>query len=306
MQLIASNHTFVEKKQLEKILIVINPKAGKGRIKDSRSLIAGMLEKHFEVEFLDWESPDSDITGAVRQNIAHYRYSCVVAAGGDGTVNRTAKALTGKNIPMGIIPLGSGNGLARHLNIPMNLENAAKYIIIGKTRQIDTCTINDEPFFCTAGAGFDAHVGKLFSQSEKRGFSSYLKIVAGEFKSYKPQKYRIKIDEKFYELCAFLITVANAGQYGNNAYIAPLADISDGLMDVTVLKPFGIIHAPALAGRLFLKKIHKSSKIISFKATAVEIVREEEGCVHFDGEPAVMGKELNFKIHPLSLKIIVP
>jgi diacylglycerol kinase (ATP) len=291
---------------LKSILVVINPKAGVKKKLSIDSKINELLGKDFKIHLQWWEGPDFDITTAIAERMKVEEYDYVIAAGGDGTVNRTAKALINKNIPLAILPLGSGNGLARHFKIPMNLKKAADVIIQGKTLVMDTCTMNNENFFCTAGTGFDAHIGHLFSTSGKRGFATYTKIVGKEFINYKPSSYRIVIDGKEITRKAFLVTIANANQYGNNVYIAPQANISDGLLDVVVLKPFGLIHAPALASRLFLKNFDKALKTEIIKAKEVVIYRDDNSPVHFDGEPAVMGKELHFKIIPKSLRIIVP
>lgn len=291
---------------MKNILVVINPKAGVKSKQSIDSKINDLLGKDFTIHFQWWEGPDFDITTAIDDRIKAEKFDCVVAAGGDGTVNCTAKTLINKEITFAILPLGSGNGLARHFKIPMNLRNAADIIIKGKTMEMDTCKMNEENFFCTAGTGFDAHIGYLFSKAAKRGFATYTKIVGKEFMNYKPSTYRIVADGKTMNRRAFLVTVANANQYGNNVFIAPGASVSDGMMDLIILKPFGLIHAPALASRLFLKNFDKAMKTEVVKAKEIVIYREKDNPVHFDGEPSIMGKELYFNIIPKSLRIIIP
>ncbi len=291
---------------MKKLLVVLNPIAGARRKINLEERVREWMGLSFEVSFLYWETADFDITLAIKNRIKEERFEIVVAAGGDGTVNRTARALVNSDTAFAILPLGSGNGLARHFKIPMNLENAACVIAKGKVIKMDTCQINDENFFCTAGTGFDAHIGDLFANSGKRGFSTYTKIVGREFKNYKSSDYKIIADGKEINVKAFLVTVANANQYGNNVYISPDADITDGLMNVVVLKPFGLIHAPALASRLFLKNMHKATLVETFKAKQVDVFRNDSGPIHFDGEPFVMGNELRFRIFPNSMQIIVP
>ena len=291
---------------MKKLLVVINPKAGIKSKLNLNSKIVHWFGEHFELSFLLWESAEFDITSVLIQRLSNEKFDCVIAAGGDGTVNRTAKALVNTGIPFAILPLGSGNGLARHFKIPMNIEKAVKVISEGKIIEMDTCTINNESFFCTAGTGFDAHIGLLFANAGKRGFATYGKIVFKEFNNYQSEEYRIVADGKEMVRKAFLVTIANANQYGNNTFIAPLADITDGLMDVMILKPFNLLHAPSLAGRLFLKNIHKSVKIETIKAKEVFIYRKNADPVHYDGEPAQMQNILHFKIVPRSLMIHVP
>jgi diacylglycerol kinase family enzyme len=146
----------------------------------------------------------------------------------------------------------------------------------------------------------------LFANAGKRGFLTYMKIVSREFKNYQTSNYKIIADGNEININAFLVTVANANQYGNNVYIAPNADTTDGLMNVVILKPFGLIHAPTLAGRLFFKNMHKAALVETFKAKEVDIIRMKSGPIHYDGEPSIMGSELKFRILPESLRIIVP
>jgi len=291
---------------LKKILVVINPKAGVRSKLNLKSKIVHWFGEHFEISFLIWESAEFDISSVLIQRLSKEKFDVVIAAGGDGTVNRTAKALVNTGIPFAILPLGSGNGLAHHFKIPMNIEKAVRVITNGKVIDMDTCTINDESFFCTAGTGFDAHIGHLFAKAGKRGFATYSKIVFQEFNNYHSDEYRIVTDGREIVRKAFLVTVANANQYGNNTFIAPQADVTDGLMDVIILKPFRLVHAPSLVGRLFLKNIHKSAKIETIKAKEVIIYRKNADPVHFDGEPAQMQNVLHFKIVPRSLSIYVP
>ena len=295
----------INNEQLKKILFVINPKAGvKARINIAES-INKWLDGKALAEFLYWENASFDISKAVTEKIKKENFDAVVAVGGDGTVNNVARALINTNIPFGILPLGSGNGLARHLKISMNLQKAINVIIDGNAKLIDYCTINNVQFFCTSGVGFDAHIGQLFANSIKRGFKTYTKIVFSEFKKYKAEKYKIIADGKEINTEAFLITIANANQYGNNAFISPLSNISDGLMDVVILKPFNLIYSPLIVSRLFLKKMHNSKFVQTFKAKNVIIYRNEQKPIHFDGEPYIMGKELIFKIFRNSLKAII-
>lgn len=291
---------------MKKILFVINPKAGvRAKINLSESIIKWLNNKAIP-EYLYWENINVDISNVITEKIKQNNFDAVIAVGGDGTVNNVAKALIGNNLPFGILPMGSGNGLARHLKIPMNLQQATNVIIKGNTTKIDSCTINNIPFFCTAGMGFDAHIGQLFANSKTRGFKTYTKIVSSEFKKYKAEEYTINADGVEIKTKAFLITIANANQYGNNAFISPLSNISDGLMDIVILKPFNFIYSPLIISRLFLKKTHNSKFVQTFKAKKIIVYRNEKKPIHFDGEPLIMGNELHFNIINNSLNVIVP
>ena len=286
-----------------KILFIVNPKAGKkisGRLIETikREFPAGIYS-----EIAIWK--DRAHFEEIRQNLKAENFTDAVAVGGDGTVNQVASAVLNTGITLGIVPAGSGNGLARSLGLSMKPEDAIRQIATGKTTLIDSGTVNGIAFFCTAGVGFDAHIGKLFATSSKRGLRSYVKITLKEFSSYKAKNYKIIIDGKETERKAFLITVANAGQYGNNFYIAPQAKLNDGLFHVVVLKPFHLLRGIAAVLKVLGRKAHRSGIIETFSGKEIIIKREGPDSIHFDGEPGLQGTELKYTIYPKSLKVIV-
>jgi diacylglycerol kinase family enzyme len=195
--------------------------------------------------------------------------------------------------------------LARHLKIPLDPKKALQLISKGNIMQMDYGKINDRLFFCTTGVGFDAHIGHVFANTKSRGFANYLKATVSEFMNYKPKRYEIRINKKTIIRRAFLITVANASQYGNNAHIAPKAMVNDGQMEVAIMSQFPIHSAPILGARLFLKTIDKSNYIETYSCHKLTIRRKHSGVVHFDGEPGKMGKELKIKIFPKGLNVFV-
>lgn len=230
----------------------------------------------------------------------------VVAVGGDGTINEVAKGLVGSDVSLGIIPAGSGNGLANYLKIPLPRKLAIDVINRGKVSSIDTGMINDRMFVSIAGVGFDGLIAKRFEKSKLRGFVSYLKLVAEEYPRYKPKKYLLQLDDKTVESDALFIAFANSDQFGFNASIAPEAKIDDGLLDVVIVEKPQIIGLPYLASLLYWRKIEKSKYIKTIKARQVKIQTKNVGWVNIDGEPVEMGEDLLVKVHPLSLKVLVP
>lgn len=192
---------------------------------------------------------------AVRQHA-----DIVVAIGGDGTINEVGRSLVHTNTSMGIIPCGSGNGLARHLHIPLDPKRPLTYSTRIR-KKIDYGIIDSHPFFCTCGVGFDAFVSLKFADSGKRGLATYLENTLRESLTYKPETYTIENSSGTVSYKAFLIACANASQYGNNAYIAPQASLTDGMMDVTILEPFTVLDVPALSFQLFNKTIDQNSRI---------------------------------------------
>ena len=229
----------------------------------------------------------------------------VVAVGGDGTVNEVARAIVHSDTVLGIIPCGSGNGLARHLLLPLNVRKAIDVINRCEVRQLDYGIINDYPFFCTCGMGFDAFVSMKFAEAGKRGPITYVENVLREGLKYKPETYTIEDESGTLQYKAFLISCANASQYGNNAYIAPQASMSDGLMDVIIMEPFDVFEAPQISIEMFSKTLDKNSKIKTFRTRHLHIHRDKPGVIHYDGDPVMTGADIDIELKPKGINIIV-
>lgn len=293
------------------ICFIVNPISGVGRQKVIEKLIDEQLDRSlFDYEIAYTKAAKHAIE--LSRDAASRKIDIVVAVGGDGSVNEISKGLINTSSAMAIIPTGSGNGLARHLNIPLNLKKAMEVINSGKQITIDTIQMNEETFANVAGVGFDAHIGWEFSKFGKRGFSSYVKVITRELPKYKAQDFELIIDAclpdrqgKSIIRNAYLISFANGSQWGNNTYIAPTADITDGLMDIAILKDFKFFNAIAIGYRLFAKSLDKSSFLEIIKAKEV-IVKQKGIIAHVDGEPIEVGNEIRIKVIPLSLKVIVP
>lgn len=285
-----------------KYAFVINPNAGVKKKLNIEKFIESNFPKSLSYDIIIWEDAD-DITPISKQ-IQQNQYQFVIACGGDGTVNMVAALLVHTQIALGILPLGSGNGLARSNGIPMNLLKALDVIVKGQTKVIDSGTINTHPFFCTAGIGFDALIAHKFAESTKRGFITYFKTSVSEFFKYKPLTYAINVDEKIIKTSAFLITVANAGQWGNDVYIAPAAKLNDGLFHISILKPFPLMTLPFFGVKLFSKKADTFKYLESIIGKKVEIEFDHQLPAHYDGEPLVANGKISIEMFPLSLRII--
>lgn len=287
----------------KRIAFIINPNSGADRKTDRAELIRSMLSDTYEHEIIPWKNVgDRD---AIFGRVKSESFDVAVAVGGDGTVSQLADALCGTNVALGIVPFGSGNGLARHLGVPMDRAAAMKLLETGVVKKIDRGRINGHSFVCTAGVGFDARIGKLFAESTKRGFATYAQMTMKEYNSYKPEQYTIEVDGKKYERTAFLLTVANAGQYGNNAWIAPKANACDGILHLSLLKPFSWWNMPGIAAKMFGKTLDTSPFLETFTGRKIRILRREPGPAHYDGEPATMGTELIATIEPAALNVVV-
>ena len=214
-------------------------------------------------------------------------------------------ALTQTDTAMGILPCGSGNGLARHLNLPMNLKKCIDILNYCDIKKLDYGIINEHPFFCTCGMGFDAFISMKFAEAGKRGPITYMQKVLEEGLRYEPETYVIEDEDGTHSYKAFLVSVANASQYGNNAYIAPQASMSDGLLDVIIMEPFDLIDAPQVAIELFNKTLDKNLKIKTFRSKHIHIHRKSEGIIHYDGDPITSSADVDISIVPKGINIIV-
>lgn len=288
-----------------KILALINPISGtlnKDSLPKSIDKIIDSEKFETEIKYTEHANHAYELSKEAAAN----GYYGVLAIGGDGTVNEVASALCDTETALGIIPLGSGNGLARHLRIPLNIDKAISIINENHIENFDYCTANDRKFFCTCGLGFDAQVSSTFAKRGKRGPVGYFQSAISEYIKYRSQTYKITSSNGIITEKAFIIACGNASQYGNNAYITPNADMQDGEIDVTVMLPITPFDTAMLGLLLFSKHIDQDVNIISFRTADLSIERESEGIMHLDGEPVNMPKTIEIKCHKGGLKIFVP
>lgn len=278
------------------MLFIVNPISGRRR---KNMIISHLRTKGFKVVCTEYAGHAEKLARETEAKV-------VVAVGGDGTVNEVARGIAGTDKTLGIIPCGSGDGLALHLGISRYYRRALKTILNGKTHKIDTATINDRPFFSVCGVGFDAVVSERFANSGKRGLANYIEQGLKTWREYTPEKYIINIDGKEWENEAALITVGNSSQWGNNAKIAPLADISDGYLDITIVDMFGVIDIPALSYLLMTGRLDHNQKVHCHRGRHITITRKVTGPAHADGDWFIAGTTLDIRIHPESLKVLVP
>ena len=291
---------------MKKIAFIVNPISGTGR----KTTILKYLKRIFvasrgyDAEFYSTTGPGDAYRAAVEYK--DRGYDIVVAVGGDGTVNQVAKGLVNSDSKLAVIPVGSGNGLARHLKIPLQYQRAVDVILKEHTQNIDAGKINDEIFFCTAGLGFEAVVGDKFNSSKNRGLMTYLEFCAKEYVNYRREKYTISIPGYEFSTKAFLITFANCAQWGNNVFIAPNASISDGMLDMVVWKRAPLVTMPILTAGLLMKTIQYSEFVDTFRCKEVKITRQSEGLIQFDGESRMMEQEISVSVLHHAVKAIVP
>ena len=287
----------------KRIVFVVNPISGT----QGKKAILKWIDERLDRSLYDYSIVKTEYAGHATQiaaNALTEKVDVVVAIGGDGTINEIARSLVHTDTALGIIPCGSGNGLARHLRIPMEPKAAIDILNRGCELCIDYGKINNIPFFCTCGVGFDAFISLKFADSGKRGLLTYLENSLHESLRYQPETYEIENEEGTMKYKAWLIACGNASQYGNDAYIAPQASLTDGLMDVTIMEPFTVLDVPSLSFQLFNKTIDQNSRVKTMRAKKIKIHRVNDGVMHFDGDPLMAGKELEVEIIPAGLRVI--
>ena len=284
---------------------ILNPISGPNRNPlKIRQLIDSIFKKF---SLFTYEIIETEYAGHARilaKKCAEQSIDCVVAIGGDGTVNEIASGLVGTNCALGIIPAGSGNGFARNLKIPLDHKEAIEFLCHANQTKIDSGKMNEHFFLGVAGAGFDAHISECFSKVKTRGKLPYFKLSAIEFFKYRPKLYQIKIDKNEFSIEAFLVTVANSREYGNGALIAPKADSKDGSLDLCIIKKFPLYYVPILIKHLFSGTIDQSKYVSYHKGTSIQIRSNNDLISHVDGEPISSSEQMDISINPKSLYVL--
>jgi len=285
-----------------KVLFIINPVSG-GKKKDQ---VPDLIHESLDINL--FELTIVFTTGAMHASElalnAVGQYDYVIAVGGDGTVNEIASSIVGTDTALGIIPFGSGNGLARFLGIPMDTRKAIQTLNMQRVEAIDSATLNGQYFFNMAGMGFDAHISEVFSHDKTRGFGAYIRSAFREIVNYKSENYHLEIDGVVYDSEAFMLSFANSSQYGNNAHVSPHASVQDGLIDVCIIKQFPLYRFPEMGLRMFTKTAEGSKYVKIIRGRNILVKRSKSGPLHLDGEPQISGTDAEIKVIPNSLKII--
>lgn len=291
---------------MKKYLAIVNPSSGVTDKSDVLPLLAKAFTNEEERIYFMLTNGDGDAEHFTKEAIVD-GYETIIAIGGDGTINAIAGALYNSSVNLGIIPKGSGNGMARALGIPVNDDRAAIDIIRrGNLRAIDTSFANGIPFFCTFGIGFDAEVTRRYAEASTRGIFTYLRSAVDEYIHFKPKRYTISACGKTFLRKAMLITCANIDQYGSNTYIAPGARPDDGLLDLVVISPIPFLKTAQLALQLFTQTIGDNARVESIRCPKITLRRDAPGYVQLDGESLIMGEEIKIKVIPRSLSVYAP
>jgi YegS/Rv2252/BmrU family lipid kinase len=287
-----------------KIKFIINPIAGFRR---DKSFIEELIQQRCKnLDFVIVHTTGPGDATRLAQEAAAENYHTVVAIGGDGTVNETASGLVGTETALGIIPRGSGNGLARSLDIPLQPTEALEVICTGQAHRIDAGRAAHRYFFVVTGVGFDANVGHKFNTAAWRGPIPYFYIAAREFANYQPEPLRLRLENEVLEMTPFLVTIANTEQYGNGAIIAPHAKPDDGVLEVCVVQPMNFAEFVMNAPKLFNGKADTIPMITYHHSKIATIEKSGPILFHVDGEAQMSDGPLNVSVLPQALKVIVP
>ncbi|WP_312135198.1 diacylglycerol kinase family lipid kinase [Sphingobacterium sp.] len=287
----------------KRILFVVNPiSGGKKKTAFNKQVLEVLDLTRFEPTFKTTNHVNHAYELATQA--IEEKYDAVIAVGGDGTINEIGSALAGTDTPLGIIPEGSGNGLALYLGIPMNESAALRRLNRFDSVAVDCAKVGEDRFFNIAGLGFDASVSDKFANETFRGPVGYLRTAINVLSKYKPKKYKLTIDGEEYEREAFMISVANSPQYGNNAYIAPNASITDGLLDVCIVHKFPLYTLPMMIFHLFNKTADQSEYVEIIPGKHIIIEQEGKDPVHLDGEPKELGQRIEIEVMERALNII--
>ncbi len=286
---------------MTKVLFIINPISGTVKKNKLEEKIELYIDKSIEWEIIYTQAP-KHATQITEENSS--KFDIIAIAGGDGSINETFRGLINKSVALAVIPMGSGNGFARHLNIPLDIKGAIELINRGKIIKIDSVQINNEYFINVAGFGFDAYVAHLFANYGKRGFWSYVKIIFTKVFKYKPQNLNVEINGKNINSKDFIFSLANSSQYGNNARIAPKADLSDGLLDVVFQRKINIFNILPFLIKIMTGNLSENKNYKIYKAQTLNIKSSKEIIAHIDGDPINFNKQVEVKILEKSIKIV--
>lgn len=284
---------------MSKLLFVVNPKSGSGGKDKIMKEVLRYLSESAEYEIVYTCAP-GHATSIAKDSDAEI----IVAVGGDGTVNEVARGIIGTGKAMAIIPCGSGNGLALHLLGSRKIKKCVNILNRRRVMPIDCGMVNNHLFCCTCGVGMDAIVAHEFSHGHGRGFVNYIRQSIKILGNVCARDYKIMIDDMDMSRSLCMITVGNANQWGNNAIIAPLAELSDGQFDIACVSPFRFFDVPKLFIQLMKGNLMDSSKVEYYRGESIRIKNDSEMLIHCDGEPYTVTGDINISILKNQLNVV--
>ena len=288
----------------KRMLVIVNPISGVGRQKKIERILNDNLNKDLFDYTVRYTEHIHHGTELAREG-AMQGFDIITAVGGDGSVNDVISGMHGSDATLGIIPCGSGNGLARCMKIPLTPALAIRVLNQENEGTIDTIILNDKYYIASiAGVGFDAFIARLMKSAKLRGFSAYLNLILREYPSYESKDYTLVIDGKEIHRKAWFTTFANSNQFGYNAAVAPQAKLDDGLIDISIVDKIPIGHVAITGPLVYANHFELSQHVEMFKAHEVYVSGNVDCWVNIDGEGENVGTELHFVNHQQSLKIM--
>ncbi|WP_133259598.1 diacylglycerol/lipid kinase family protein [Pseudochryseolinea flava] len=288
----------------KKVMFIVNKFAGTGYQPAVEGKMIEVSERHDVECTIEFTRSPGHATELAQAAVKEH-FDAVVAVGGDGTINEVARGLVRSSVPMGIIPRGSGNGLSRHLGIPLKLHDAINAVFRSSPVAVDTFTVNDKLSLNVSGIGFDGHIANLFGGKTKRGLTGYTKLTISEFLQFKEFDASVLVDGNPVDAHAFIIAVANSSQYGNNARIAPAASVCDGLLHLNIIRKVPMYRLDVVYA-VFAGNIERSSFCQIVAGQKITIKTTKPIAYHVDGEPCGHHDNFQITINPSSLKVLVP
>ncbi|MFZ1805980.1 MAG: YegS/Rv2252/BmrU family lipid kinase [Cyclobacteriaceae bacterium] len=286
-----------------KVLFIINRYSGTGYSSALEGKILAQCNKKNLEGSIEFTREPGHATTLARMAVDN-NFKMVFAVGGDGTMNEVAQGLLHSSVALGIIPKGSGNGLARHLRIPLSIDKALQLLDMKKTIEIDTISINDHLSVNVSGIGFDGHVAGMFARDGNRGLFTYGKLVISQFNKFEAFECQVVLDGVTTKENLFSVSFANSSQFGNNAFIAPTASLCDQLIDVCMINKMNTVQGLQFARKLFNKTITQSKQVRIAQAKKIKITTVKEIPFHIDGETAAATSSFDIRINPSSLRVI--
>lgn len=288
------------------VFFLLNPNAGTRRDHETISQLITSIAADGGLEAELRSSPTAAGVEKLVTEAVEAGADVICAVGGDGTVHEVGRHLVGTDATLGIIPLGSGNGLARHLGIPCDVRGALRTFSAPTTARIDTGLIAGRPFLGVCGVGLDGLVARAFQSSSTRGLRTYIRRGYSAWKTRKSIEYSLEIDDGVHQVSAELIAFANSGQYGNEARVAPLASLRDGLIDIAILQDTSIARAPGLLFRLFTGQFHAAPGVTMLQGRRVKLKTEDPVVAHIDGDPVELPSKFEVSLRERSLNVLIP
>ena len=290
---------------MNKAIVIYNPISGKGKGQLAADAIKiSKLNELFQLEICKTEylghAKEIALKG-IEEGVLYF-----IAIGGDGTINEVGSVLKGTQAAMGMIPMGSGNGLAKHIGMSTDYKQAINQIYTAKISSIDTLTINNRFALNVSGLGFDGYVAYHFNHNGKRGLSTYTKIGLREYFRYPLQEFEITFDNQKKQVKKHMLVIANASQFGNAAIIAPTADLTDGIIELVAVELPPVLNIPGMLYRLFNGKLKDNKYIQTYKCKSLVAKSKIPVHLHIDGESMEPVNEINVSIEPKSLFILTP